>query len=189
MAHQRIKEAPMATFLFHDTKAAWGWFLVRLYVGWQWLEAGLDKINDSAWTGQQAGASLHGFIENALRKTVGEHPDVQGWYASFLENVVLPHAGAWSHVIAWGEMLVGVALLAGAFVGVAAFFGLFMNFNYMLAGTVSSNPILFVLSIGLVLAWRVAGHIGFDRVLIREFGTLWSPGNIFNNKKQPDENV
>ncbi|MEX1027935.1 MAG: DoxX family protein, partial [Candidatus Paceibacterota bacterium] len=62
---------------------------------------------------------------------------------------------------------------------IAAFFGLFMNLNFMLAGTVSSNPILFTLAIGLVLAWKVAGHWGLDRWLLPKLGTPWQPGKVF----------
>ena len=35
--------------------------------------------------------------------------------------------------------------------------------SYLLAGSTSSNPVMFVLAIGLILGWRVAGHIGVDR--------------------------
>jgi thiosulfate dehydrogenase [quinone] large subunit len=48
----------------------------------------------------------------------------------------------------------------------AAFFGGVMNLNYLLAGSVSSNPILLVLEIGLMLAWRIAGWWGGDRWLL-----------------------
>jgi thiosulfate dehydrogenase [quinone] large subunit len=40
-----------------------------------------------------------------------------------------------------------------------------MNLNYLLAGSVSINPILLVMEIGLVLAWRIAGWWGGDRWL------------------------
>ncbi len=39
-----IPEPPIARFLFADTRMAWFWLLVRLYVGYQWLTAGLDKL-------------------------------------------------------------------------------------------------------------------------------------------------
>ena len=39
---------------------------------------------------------------------------------------------------------------------------MFMNLNFMLAGTVSVNPEWFVIGLGLVLAWRIAGYIGLD---------------------------
>ena len=54
-----------------------------------------------------------------------------------------------------------------------AFFGGFMNFNFMLAGSASTNPMLFVIAVGLILAWKVSGYIGADYVLLRYIGTPW----------------
>ncbi len=168
-----VKESPLSNFLFNNTKASWVWFIIRLYVGYEWLVAGWSKVTSDAWVGSGAGGALTGFLNGALAKTVGAHPDVQGWYADFLQNVVLAHPAFWSELVAWGELAVGVALIIGAFTGIAAFFGLFMNLNYLLAGTVSVNPILFTLSIGLILAWKVAGYIGVDRYLLPKLGTPW----------------
>jgi thiosulfate dehydrogenase [quinone] large subunit len=107
--------------------------------------------------------ALNGFIQGALAKTAGAHPDVQGWYASFLESTVLPHLTVWSNMVAVGELLVGIGLIVGLLTGIAAFFGFFMNLNFLMAGTVSVNPILLVLALGLILARRVAGYWGLDR--------------------------
>lgn len=157
-------------FFFTSRASAPFWLIVRLYVGYAWLVSGLDKIFNPAWAGGGAGAPIKGFVAGALQKTAefckpgaACHPDVQMWYASFLENAVLPYPTAWANAISVGEVLVGVGLIVGAVVGVAAFFGALMNLNFMLAGTVSINPILFTLSIGLILAWRVAGYLGLDR--------------------------
>lgn len=163
MASSYIEESPFSHFFLANTKMAWFWLVMRLYLGWEWLQAGWDKVHNPAWAGSDAGAALTGFVQGALAKTGGAHPDVQWWYAWFLEHAILPHAAVWSNLVAWGELLVGVALILGFLVGVSAFFGMFMNLNYMLAGTVSVNPIWFTLGIGLVLAWRVAGYIGLDR--------------------------
>ena len=179
MNYIQYEEAPVAKFIFGNTKMSWFWLVVRLYVGWEWLIAGWGKFTGSGWVGDGAGNALSGFIKGALTKTAGAHPDVQGWYASFLENVVLPNASFWSHLVVYGEILVGIALLVGVFTGIAAFFGLFMNLSFMLAGTVSVNPILFTVSIGLVLAWKIAGRIGLDRYLLPLLGTFWQPGNLF----------
>lgn len=168
-----IEESPLAKFMFANPKSAWFWFIVRVYVGYEWVMAGWGKIGMAAWTGDQAGASLTGFVNGALAKTVGAHPDVQGWYAWFLTHAIIPHASLWSHVIAYGEFLVGIALILGIFTGIASFFGLFMNFNFLLAGAVSVNPILFVLQVGLMFAWRIAGWIGCDRYLLTKIGTPW----------------
>ena len=158
-------------FFFSSRESAPLWFVVRLYVGYEWLVAGVDKVMNPVWFGSGAGAAMKGFVAGALSKTTGAHPDVQMWYASFLKDMVLPNAVSWSNAIAVGEVLVGVGLIVGAVVGVAAFFGLFMNLNFMLAGTVSINPILFTLSIFLILAWRVAGYWGVDRYLLPRLRT------------------
>jgi thiosulfate dehydrogenase [quinone] large subunit len=79
-----------------------------------------------------------------------------------------------------------VALILGLFTGIAAFFGGFMNWNFMMAGSASTNPVLFTLSILLVLAWKTAGWWGLDRFLLPALGTLWQPGKAFGQK--PPEN-
>lgn len=172
-----IDDSPWARFLFTNKNSAWIWLVLRIYVGWEWLSAGWEKIHSPLWVGQNAGGAMSGFINGALSKTTGAHPDVQGWYAYFLEHIILPHIQLWSHIIAYGEVLVGVALIIGIFTGIAAFFGLFMNLNYLLAGTVSTNPILFVCGIGLIFAWRVAGYIGVDGYLLPHLGTPWKQRN------------
>jgi thiosulfate dehydrogenase [quinone] large subunit len=48
-----------------------------------------------------------------------------------------------------------------------------MNLNFMLAGTTSSNPVLFGLAVLLMLGWKVAGYWGLDRVLLPVLGTPW----------------
>ena len=174
MKQNIIEDAPWAKFLFANPKSSWIWLIIRIYVGWQWLSAGWEKVHSAMWVGSDAGGALFGFINGALAKTAGAHPDVQGWYAYFLQHVVLPHATLWSNFVAYGELLVGIALIVGIFTGIAAFFGLFMNLNYLLAGTVSINPVLFTLSIGLIMAWRVAGYLGVDGYLLPKIGTPWS---------------
>lgn len=115
------------------------------------------------WFGSDAGAAMNGFVQGALGKTEGLHPDVYMWYASFLKGAVLPNLVVWSNAISVGEVLVGLGLIVGLFTGVAAFFGFFMNLNFLLAGTVSVNPVMMLLALGVVLAHRVAGHWGLDR--------------------------
>jgi len=161
-----IEESPFSYFFTADTRSAPLWFVIRLYLGWEWLTAGWVKVQNPAWTGPDAGGPVLGFVTKALEKTGGEHPDVQAWYAYFLEHVVVPNAKVWGYMVAWGELAVGIALIVGLLVGVSAFFGIFMNLNYLLAGTVSVNPIMFTLGIGLILAWRVAGYWGADRYVL-----------------------
>jgi thiosulfate dehydrogenase (quinone) large subunit len=92
---------------------------------------------------------------------------------------VLPHAAAWGWAVSLGELAVGAALVLGLLTGLAAFFGGLMNANYLLAGTVSTNPLLFILATWLVLAWRVAGSWGVDRWLLPALGVPGAPGRLF----------
>ena len=88
-------------------------------------------------------------------------------------------------VIAVGEVLIGLALIVGALVGIAAFFGTLMNFNFQLAGSASTNPVLFGLGVLLVLAWKVAGWWGLDRWLLTTLGTPWFRGHLFRAPAAP----
>src|SRR5260370_17058659 len=40
----QIPEPAIARFLFADTRMAWLWLIVRVYVGYQWLTAGFEKL-------------------------------------------------------------------------------------------------------------------------------------------------
>jgi thiosulfate dehydrogenase [quinone] large subunit len=181
-----IQDPPIAQALFSDVRWAWLWLILRLYVGWEWASAGWGKLTNPAWVGSDAGTAISGFVQGALSKTGGAHPDVQGWYAAFLRNIVLAHPVLWSYMISFGEFLVGVALILGLFTGIAAFFGSFMNVNYLLAGAVSTNPILFAIATWLVLAWKTAGWWGLDRWILPALGTPWSPGAVFQHETEGD---
>ena len=176
----QIPESKLSKFLFSDTKLALLWLLLRIYVGIQWLMAGLEKMQSDVWVGSHSGTALKGFLMGALQKTTQPHPDVQGWYAWFITHIVLSNVIIFSYLVTFGEIAVGIALILGLFTGIAAFFGSFMNMNYLFAGTVSINPLLFLCELGLLLAWRVAGWYGIDRALLPLLGTPWNPGKVFS---------
>jgi thiosulfate dehydrogenase [quinone] large subunit len=179
-----IEDPPLARFLFGDVRLSWLWLVIRLYVGYEWITAGIEKLGNPAWFGAKAGTALTGFVNGALAKTSGAHPDVQTFYGWFLQHVVLPNAGIWSYMVSIGETLVGIALILGLFTGIAAFFGGFMNANYLLAGTISTNPLLFIFATWLVLSWKTAGWIGLDHWVLTMVGTPGKPGRIFK-KAEP----
>ncbi|AZI44875.1 DoxX family protein (plasmid) [Deinococcus psychrotolerans] len=172
-----LREPNVSRLLFADPRLAPIWALLRIYVGYEWLMAGWEKITNPAgvWVGEKAGTAVGGFLTGALAKTGGAHPDVQGWYAWFLQHVALPNAATFSYLVAYGEVLVGAALIVGLFTGIAAFFGGVMNASYLLAGTISTNPLLFILATWLVLGWRVAGWWGLDRWVLALFGVRATP--------------
>ncbi len=178
-----FEEPKFAKLLFSDPRAGWFWLIVRIYVGWQWFSAGIEKFQGQGWVGPTAGTAMTGFINGALTKTTGTHVDVQGWYGGFLQNFVLPNTAAWSYAITFGEILVGLGLIFGLFTGIAAFSGGLMNANYLLSGTVSTNPMLFILATWIVLAWRVAGTIGLDRFVLPMVGVPGQAGRLFKHNE------
>ncbi|MGE5578224.1 MAG: TQO small subunit DoxD [Syntrophothermus sp.] len=161
---------------FRDRKLSVLWAAVRIWLGWQWLEAGLEKIGSPVWTGDKAGVAVGGFLQGALAKATGEHPLVQSWYADFIKAVALPQAKLFSYLVAYGEVLVGIALILGTFTVFAAVMGALMNLNYMLAGTTSTNPVMYTLAILVIIAGANAGLIGLDYWL-RPFVTSVFNGN------------
>lgn len=173
-----IEDPPIARALFTNVRWAWIWLIVRLYVGWEWLTEGIDKVTSPVWAGAKAGTALQGWLAGSLAKTQGAHADVQGWYAVFLKDVVLPHAAFWSVLVSYGEVLVGLGLILGLLTGIAAFFGTVMSASYLLGGTVSINPILLGLASMLVLAWKTAGWWGLDRFVLMRIGTPWQRGPL-----------
>ncbi len=160
-------ESRISRFLFSDTRMAWFWLLLRVYVGWVWLAAGWEKINNPAWVGDGAGTAVSGFLNGALAKTTGAHPNVSQWYAWLINSFALDNATIFSYVVAYGEVAVGLGLIVGLLSGIAAFFGALMNFNFLFAGTVSINPLLILIEIFLILAWRTVGWWGLDRWFLR----------------------
>ena len=168
-----IPEPPFSRFLFSDTRIAWIWLLLRLYVGYEWFMAGWGKITNAQWVGSQTGSAISGFLQGALKNASGAHPAVSGWYAYFIDTVALAHPVFFSYLVTFGELAVGAGLILGAFTGIAAFFGVLMNFNYLFAGTVSINPLLLLIQLFLILAWRTAGWFGLDRFLLPRLGVPW----------------
>jgi thiosulfate dehydrogenase [quinone] large subunit len=176
----KLDDPPIAKMLFSDTRLAWLWLPLRLYLGWAWFEAGWHKVSDPRW--MQTGEALRGFWENALR--IDPRPVIAvDWYRSFIQSLLDSEAYTWfAPLIVWGELLVGIALILGAFTGLAAFFGGFLNWNFIMAGTASSNALLFAIATGLVLAWKTAGWIGLDRWLLPLLGTPWQAGRLFHRE-------
>jgi thiosulfate dehydrogenase [quinone] large subunit len=169
-----VQDPQIVQKLLNDPRAGWIWFALRIWLGWQWITAAEHKIFDPKWV--QTGEALKGFWMKAV--AIPEAPARPAiafdWYRSFLQSMLDAGVYTWfGKLVAYGELLVGIALILGAFTGIAAFFGALMNWNFMMAGSASTNPLLFAIAVGLILAWKVAGYVGADYFLLRMIGTPW----------------
>jgi len=175
-----VEGPAFSRFLFGNSRAGLLWLPIRLFVGFSFLEAGLHKLFPvgkavgAGWL--DGGASLLGYWTNAV--AIPEAPAKAAitfeWYRDFLNILIANGAQTWfGYLIVFGEIAIGAGLILGILTGIAAFFGVTMNMSFLLAGSASTNPVLFALGIGLILAWRVAGYYGFDRFLLPRLGVPW----------------
>ena len=183
-----VPQPAVARFLFHDTRSAPLWLVVRFYLGFQWLDAGFHKVTNPAW--MDGGSALRGFWTKAVaidpKTGTGPINADYGWYRDFIQFLLANDAHTWfAKLIVYGEILVGVGIIVGGLVGIAAFFGALLNMSFMLAGTASTNPVLFALAVALMLGWQVAGHYGADRFILPLVGAPWRPGKLFRYRATP----
>jgi thiosulfate dehydrogenase (quinone) large subunit len=178
-----VSDPPFAKLLFSDTRIAAFWLIIRVLIGLSWVEAASHKLSSPGW--METGEALKGFWTAAVAiPEAGRPPIAFDWYRGFLQGMLDSGSYVWfAKLVAIGELAIGIALIIGAFVGIAAFFGAFMNWNFMMAGSASTNPLLMVGAIALVLAWKVAGYYGADYFLLRWLGTPW------RNEKSKHEEV
>lgn len=159
---------------FRDKRFAVLWTVLRIWLGYEWISAAIEKISNPTWVGSKAGVAITGFLKGALAKATGDHPLVQGWYANFIQSVALPNAKVFSYLVAFGELLVGISLILGALTIVGLLAGAFMNLNYMLAGTTSTNPNLYTVAILLIAAGANAYIFGLDRFILPKLCKLFN---------------
>jgi thiosulfate dehydrogenase [quinone] large subunit len=78
--------------------------LVQVFVGYEWLNSGLTKIIRGGFPAGLA-ADLHDRVKSAA-----------GWYRSFIDGSIIPHAVVFGYLIEIGELLVGIGLVAAALI-------------------------------------------------------------------------
>lgn len=141
----------------NGTKVALVWTMLRIWLGFQWIEAGYYKI--------RSGFEVSGFLQGAIANARGDHPTVQGWYAGFLEGFALPNIEFFNILIPWGEFLVGLGLILGLATIPALIAGAFMNINFIMAGVGLSSPDSKFFAVAMILLFIGKGryYYGLDR--------------------------
>lgn len=155
-------------FLRTNKVAMWFLTFIRIYLGYQWIEAGWHKLT--------GGFDAAGFLTGAIAKSTGEHPAVQGWWAAFLQHFALPNVDVFNILIPCGEFLVGLGLILGTFTTFAALMGLVMNAAFLFSGTVSTNAQMLLLEVLVIVAAANAGKIGLDYYVLPYLRKLFHKG-------------
>jgi thiosulfate dehydrogenase [quinone] large subunit len=173
-----IREWSFSRFLSRAKDAAPLWIGLRIFLAYEWIEAGRHKLEDPAWI--QTGTALQGFWQRvvAVPEPPGRPLITYPAYREIIQFMLDNQWYTWfAKVITIGEILIGIGFLVGGFIGIAAFFALLLNFSFIFAGSTSSNPLLIILE-GMIAfwAWRSAGWFGLDRFLLPLIGTPWAPG-------------
>jgi thiosulfate dehydrogenase (quinone) large subunit len=143
---------------WENEKVSVVWTVLRIWLGIQWIEGGWHKV--------QGGFDASGFLQGALAKAAGDTPTVQAWYGTFLESFALPNVSIFNVLIPWGELLVGLGLIVGIATIPALLAAAFMNLNFLLAGTISTNPIFMTAAIILLFVGKGAYIWGGDRFIV-----------------------
>jgi thiosulfate dehydrogenase (quinone) large subunit len=189
-SYVEIEEPRVSRWLFQSTAAAWIWLAARIYLGYQWMHAGWEKLtgttSDSLFTWHwgytadswlRTGSGMQGFVVHAAlpQAAQGPHSAVNyGWYVAFLRwiggDTIAPY---FAKLISLGEFVIGVLLIVGLFTGIAAFLAGLLTLSFGLAGVAGINPVFFLIEVMLILAWRNAGYLGLDRFVLPRLGTPW----------------
>lgn len=165
-------ELRLARFLFRSERSALIWLVVRLWVGWQWLSAGWEKVTGSGTSNWLTHSNqLRGFIGGAdyawaHQALTQGHPQVPYKWVLDVFNGMSGNALIFSRVDSIAELAIGAGLIAGCLTGIAAAGGIALNFMYIAGGSAGVNGIMMALGILLILAWRVAGYYGIDRFVL-----------------------
>ncbi|MGE5672336.1 MAG: DoxX family membrane protein [Mycobacterium leprae] len=146
--------------------ASWIWLVLRLYVGYEFLEAGWHKLTGA--TPFDASGFLKGGVAKILppadpAAAAKFKPITAEWWGHFLNNFAIPNIKLFNFLVPYGELLVGLALIVGFASIFAAVMAAVMNFAFLMTGSTSSNPYLFALEFIMVaLGGAYLGYVGVD---------------------------
>ncbi len=151
----------MLAWLRNNKYVAMLMVVVRVYLGYQWMVGGWHKLT--------GGFDATGFLTNAINNPVADKTTNELVYPNFvyfIEHFAIPNVKLFNILIPIGEFLVGAGLILGGLTAAAAFFGLLMNFMFMFAGTLNTNPWLVLLGGVVLVAGTNAGRYGLDYYLL-----------------------
>jgi uncharacterized membrane protein YphA (DoxX/SURF4 family) len=138
--------------------------ILRIAVGYHFLQTSLGKLNPDFYTGNRLVAQLANVAADPI-----------GFHRAFITDVVIPNKVLFAYLVSWGEFLIGLSLIAGCLVRVSAAFAWFHNLNiYLAIGIPNGGAQLAInrlyLVVHLILIATAAGRsLGLDGWLHKRF--------------------
>lgn len=137
----------------HSKIQHWPIVLLRIYTGFFFAWNGLGKLRRENFAD-----GMEGFLGAQAERTFG-------FYAAFVQDVVLPNKALFAALVSWGELAIGVAMILGLATRYAAAAGAIMVLNFWFAkgagffdGTNHDVVWLMIFVVlGMVPAGRIAG--------------------------------
>ena len=132
---------------------------LRLFIGLGWIRAGTEKIVSEQWI---SGEILNNYFIAQL-----SNGSIQiSFYIQCIEQFFIPNVQSLIWIIVIGQLLAAVSIFFGIFCNFGLLGGLFMNLNFILAGSI--NPSAFYMIIQSVLFTANTGAIvGLDKIICR----------------------
>jgi NADH:ubiquinone reductase (H+-translocating) len=99
-----------------------------------------------------------------------------GFYAAFIENVILPVRAVFAPFQMVSELMLGLALLVGFFTPLFSLAGIFFLLNTFLATFMQDwywSHIMPIVILAVVMLTHAGRAWGIDAVLVRRFGHRW----------------
>jgi thiosulfate dehydrogenase (quinone) large subunit len=168
-----------ADWLYRSKAASVLWLAARLWLGYGWLNAGYQKLwgSEKAFFWNGGGAGVKGFATAGVTGSkAGTGGASYGWFAGILHGFVIPNASWIAKVVSLSELIIGALLILGLFTGLVAVAGLALNVIYMFSGTSGVNPAYAIVAVFLILAWRNAGYLGLDGLVLRTMRNRFRSG-------------
>jgi thiosulfate dehydrogenase [quinone] large subunit len=148
---------------FTSRYAAPLWLALRLYIGWIFLQMGLDKI-EAGWLRSDPSGDLLKLVAN------GTIPIPFAFYRGVADLLVgASVTPLLSYTMPLMEIAVALAFCSGVLVPAAAAGAILLNINFILSGIgqIALDGPIIVANILLILSYRVVGVIGFEKLALR----------------------
>ncbi len=116
--------------------------LIQLFIGLGWLRAAAEKVFEPTWW---SGVEVQIFLFQ-------QSDHMLGWYRPIATNWIAPYAASVAIAVVAILLFAASSLLSGRLVRLGLFAGMFLNLNFMAAGSVNPS-VFYLLAQGVLALW------------------------------------